>query len=87
MENSKILNELILIISELSHDYPEIYRNLEEEFFGLKNDSNLSVTEYDLRSYLDSLKTILKNYKKNHMDKLSIYPDKDLFKGIYDNRT
>lgn len=82
METSKILNELNLIISELSRDYPEIFRNLEEELFGLKDGSKLQVTEYDLRAYLDSLKTILENYKKNHMDKLSIYPVKDLFIGI-----
>lgn len=76
MKPSIILDELSLITAELAGNYPEIFRTLEEENFLLANSANLSVTENDLNSYLDSLKRIRDNYKRNHQDRLMIFPDK-----------
>lgn len=74
MKPSDILDKISTITSELALDYPEIFRTLVEENFFLGSHDFQTISEKDLNMYLDSLKNILDSYKKNHQDKLSIYP-------------
>ncbi|AVR45103.1 hypothetical protein C7S20_07370 [Christiangramia fulva] len=76
MKSSVILDKLSGVISELSLNYPEIFRNLEEDNFLPGFVVTNPVSEKDLNSYLESLKNILENYQKNHQDKLVNYTGK-----------
>ncbi len=74
MKSSAILDEISGITTELASNYPEIFRILEEENFPISHGNSQSVSEKDLSYYLESLKKILGQYRKNHQDKLIIYP-------------
>lgn len=74
MNSSAALDKISKIITELAVSYPEILRTLGEEnfFFGRSNDN--SINEKELNSYFTALKNVLDCYKKNHQDKIILYP-------------
>lgn len=74
MKSSAILDEISKITSDLAINYPEIFRTLEEENFFLSSHVFKMIGEKELNTYLDSLKKILDRYKKNHQDRLIVFP-------------
>ncbi|MEQ8624412.1 MAG: hypothetical protein RJQ00_06140 [Vicingaceae bacterium] len=60
---SKEINELTLKIEQ---EYPELYRNLDENPVTIAQNSSTKLTTKNFSDYLDSLKQILSHYIENH---------------------
>jgi sugar-specific transcriptional regulator TrmB len=65
---NKILTEISQISREIEEKYPELQKYLEETPQTLASAENIKGTmdEKALRDYLESLKSIVKKYKKEH---------------------
>ena len=63
---AKLLMEISNITQEIETDYPELYQYLEENPITIPNEDNLNVDDNSLKNYLETLKTMLKKYKKEH---------------------
>lgn len=63
--------ELLLKISnitlEIETNYPELYQYLDENPLTIPDEDNLNVDDESLRNYLETLRTILKKYKEEHL--------------------
>lgn len=63
---SKEINELTLKIEQ---EYPELYRNLDENPVTIPQNNSSKLTTKSFADYLDSLKQILSHYIENHKNK------------------
>ncbi len=61
-----LLQELILLTTQIETNYPELYKTLEETPLFLGKAPEKEITTTELESYLNTLKTELKQYILNH---------------------
>ena len=64
---AKLLLEISNITLEIETNYPELYQYLDENPLTIPDEDNLNVDDESLRSYLETLRTILKKYKEEHL--------------------
>jgi len=63
---SKEINELTLKIEQ---EYPELYRNLDENPVTIAQNNSTKLTIENFSDYLDSLKQILNHHIESHKSK------------------
>lgn len=68
--SSSILNKITQLTSNIETNYPELYRFLDENPLTLPNESHPNLDQNTLRSYLDSLKQLLKHHLETHKTKI-----------------
>jgi hypothetical protein len=68
MESEKELNSKIMEITmSIQEKYPELYEHLGEMPVTIPDIENPEINIKYLRSYYDSLKSLLKNYENEHL--------------------
>lgn len=61
-----LMQELVLLTSQIETNYPELYSTLNETPLFLGESSAHGITTKELESYLNTLKEKLKHYIENH---------------------
>ncbi|HVD99931.1 MAG TPA: hypothetical protein VNB90_17100 [Cytophagaceae bacterium] len=61
-----LLQELLSLTTQIETNYPELYQTLDETPIFLGKNTSGDMTTKELESYLNTLKTELKNYIVNH---------------------
>jgi len=64
--SKKILEEISKLTATIETNYPELYVFLDEEPITISNSKNPKITTEILKEYLESLKQLIKNYRKTH---------------------
>lgn len=66
--SQKLLSEITQITRDIEDNYPELQKYLDENPMTLpdENDPNAEMDNDALKEYLDSLKELVKKYKKEH---------------------
>lgn len=67
-KSQEILTEIARVTRDIEENYPELQKYLDETRSTLPEGDNSSaeLKEEDLRNYLDQLKEMIENYKKEH---------------------
>ena len=58
----KLLLEITKIVTNIATNYPELYRNLDENPITLTESNHPQINEKALKDYLESLKQLLKHH-------------------------
>lgn len=59
---NKLLQEITIITAKIETNYPELYRNLDENPITLPESSDPNINKQSLEDYLESLKQLLKHH-------------------------
>jgi hypothetical protein len=59
-----LLTEITTLIREIEADYPELYRYMDENPMTIPGQKQPNVDNQALENYLQTLKDVLKRYKK-----------------------
>ena len=67
MKSKEELNKMIFLLTQKIHrEFPELIKYLDEIPEKFESDTQKGVNNKNLKDYLDSLKDLLKTYKKDH---------------------
>lgn len=61
-----LLQELVLLTTQIETNYPELYKTLDETPIFLGESTSEGVSTKELENYLSTLKAELKRYIANH---------------------
>lgn len=62
----KILTEISAVTRDIEENYPELYKYIDENPMTLPDENHPEVDNEAFKEYLESLKTMLAEYKKKH---------------------
>ncbi len=60
------MQEIVSLTTQIETNYPELYQTLDETPIYLGDSEKKEITTKELETYLNTLKTELKNYILNH---------------------